>query len=184
MKLLRTTATAAIAAGLLLAGTPAGATVSYEAGASRTVEAGFTNLPNGHAVTITATATDGAGGTDESGPGTTSTAQACITVTKDNGAPRTLCGPATVSVDPLLRTATAAGTVGGIRFDLEFVADSAPTPSTSTDLPSDTTATAGVSQAGTATVSLLADIFGEAETQGSSWYAETREKAQSTARAQ
>lgn len=174
---------ATIAAVLVATGTPAGAAVDYDAGVTRTIEAGFTSLPNGHAVTITATATEGAGGAGTT-PGTDSSAAACVTVTKDNGSPRTMCGPATVSVDPLLRTATATGVIGGIRFDLDFVAHGAPAPSTSSGLPTDTTATAGFSQAGSATVALLADIFGDAETQGSSWYAETREKVQSSARAQ
>lgn len=183
MKLFTKVALAVAGAALLAAGAPAGADITYDTGVTRTIEAGFTNLPNGHSVTITATATDGAGGTDTS-PGTESSAGACVTVTKDSGTPRTTCGPATVSVDPLLRTATATGVIGGIRFDLDFVADGAPSPTTETGLPSATTATAGFSQAGSATVALLADIFGEAETQGSSWYAGAREKAQSSARAQ
>lgn len=183
MKTLLKAAVAAVAVAMLAAPGGAVADVTYEATSEKSVEARF-DLPSGHDVTIVGTVV----GADDSDPASMAgepSSYACVTVTKGDGTLlRSSCGAAEVWVDPLLRTATASGVIEGIRFDLDFVADSAPDASGSTGLPAETTLSADTSRTGTASVVLLADIFGEAETQGSSWYAETREKVEAAAQAQ
>ena len=161
------------------------ADATYAVGPERVVEAGF-HLSRTVDLTIEAVATDTVGGTGTAAPTTTSTTEACLTLSRTDSAGQTVetvtrCGPAQMEVSPTLDTATVSGTFHGYEFSLEFVATEAPTPI----VEATTSAGAvGISRIGEATASVVGDLFGEAEAQGSSWYAEAREKVKASANGQ
>lgn len=110
---------------------------------------------------------------------TDAASQACVTIDPADAPARVLCGPAQVDVSPAMDTATVDGAINGLRFSVSFTASSAPaaTADPGSDL---TTASFGVARSGIATTRLIGDVFGEAEAQGSSWYAEVREKVKTS----
>lgn len=156
--------------------------VAYEAGTERVVRAGFHlgDEANRTEVALEAVTADLIGGAGLGSPVQYSSSQACLTVDPAGSAPeQTFCGPATVELNPTLDKATVIGVINNIEFSLEFVATQAPAPSVS--LPTSSAASVGFSRAGSAAATFVGGLIGEAETQGSSWYAEAKEKTKTSA---
>lgn len=170
-----------------LALTPQGshAAVTYAAGPERVVKASF-HMSETIDLTIRAVAEDTVGGTGLAAPTTTSSTEACLMLSRTDAAGQpvevvTRCGPAQMTVSPTLETATVTGAFHGYEFSLDFIGTGDPTPIL------ETTASAsavGFSRTGEATAEVIGGMFGEAETQGSSWYAEAREKVKASASGQ
>lgn len=131
-------------------------------------------------VTITASLVDGATG-GIAAPAVTTSSSACLTFDPPGTeqATQTHCGPATIEVSPTLDTATVSGVIEGVRFTLKVLADGS--PQVSADPPQLISSAITVSRVGTAMATMVGGVLGEAETQGSSWYAEVREKVKTSA---
>ena len=161
---------------------PGRALLDYDTRLERVVTTGF-HFGEGTdriEVTIEGVARDGVAGADASA-GEATLSEACVTVDRPGReqATQTFCGPAQVEIDPLLETASVTGTFHGIDFVLDFAASGGATPSA--DPPTLFGTSAGFSRSGSATAQLLGELFGDAEIQGSSWYAEVKEKVKTTA---
>lgn len=182
MSKLRLVAVAAAAAASVVTGaTPSDAVAQYETVVERVVTAsGQLEGANKPSVSITASLIDSVGG-GLAAPTVSTSSTACLTVDPPGTeqATKTSCGPASVEVSPTLGRARVSGVVDGVSFVVDVVADS--TPSVSAEPPAATSSSVTVSRVGTAMATMVGGAIGDTEAQGSSWYAEVREKAKTTA---
>ena len=186
MTKLRLAAVTMAAAVSLMGATESHALLKYQTGTERTVLGRFFVGPqdNLFSVDIEATITETVAGALTEGPSQVATAQACVTVDPPGTerASRTVCGPATVDIQHSLEAASVEGVIDGITFRMSFLADAAPT--LSVDDPRVIQTSAGFARTGSATASLVGGVLGEAQTLGSSWYAEAKEKVKTSATAE